>query len=1069
MIALCSYVLAAWAASSDPDLKWRTITTEHFDIHFHQGIEQVADEFSATVEDVYGTMTDELAWTPHGRTQVVLIDRTDDANGFASAVPYPQITIYVTAPTAGSTLQLYEDWDQAIFTHEFTHVLHMDTNHGIVRAARLVVGRIASTNSLSPGWMIEGLATFQETRHTAGGRGRASFPDMIKRTAVVEDDFPPLGNLDGFQPDPPSGNLRYLFGQDFIQYVADQQGADVWTKWIHTYGGWVPFWLPTRRAFGRQLVPLYQDWKDASFAKYTAQAEAIRAEAPITTGRLVSDPAASCVAPAYAPDGEKLVWSCYDLRLGSAIWLADGDGYAPVKLTQNNGAAYFTWRADSRAFVYAAAHIVNQFNVWSDIYLYTGVETPGHGSTAVLTNGARARDPDFSPDGSRLVYVVNDAQNNQLESMTVDRRQRELTDNTDHTQYSTPRFSPDGKWLALSVWREGNRDLWLYDPDGHPVRRLTMDVAIDTDPTWSPDGKWLFFDSDRSGVPNVYAIELATERLWQVTNVVTGAIKPTIHPDGHQFAFMQYSADGWDVYVAPLDPTTFRDRGLLPRPIEHGAPIPAIGPSTRPPDDDDATASIEPWAPPDGRAPSGVASGQDPAARGVGPAARALRPVTPFDALGRPLAPGWLPIADVPRGHPQQTEAIDNFGDTTVEDAFGEEKDYPFRITPHRYNPLPTLRPRYLLPVIQTTPYVPRTLDFTCPDPAFCFGLQGTLATGGVDALSRYGWGGTLSYRTDADALQGSFGLTINRFLPVYSFGVSTAAVATTTLAFVADPPTTADGGLAVVTTEPPTYYWDRRTTAFATVSWPYRLRTTAFAQYSFGDRRPRFELPSNVYEPSVPFVGYIGAVSGGWRYAWSEPTAYAISAEDGEVFSLVGTLRAPWLGSFTRDRDTDALEPLTQLQLTSEIRKYWTNPWLANHVLAVRAAAGVTFGQNEFFGNYLLGGSIGDSAFLATPDEFRMIRGYPFGADVGDLYWLGSAEYRLPLLRIERGVGTVPLYGRTLAGAVFVDAGNAFVSPSLETGIPPTALDLLDAAVTDPLVGVGAEVTFRAVIGWGV
>ena len=91
----------------------------------------------------------------------VLVDRTDYANGYASIVPYNAIVIFTTAPEEDSTLNLYEDWQAAIFTHELTHILHMDTNHGIVRAARAVLGRVASTNDLSPWWMIEGFATFQ--------------------------------------------------------------------------------------------------------------------------------------------------------------------------------------------------------------------------------------------------------------------------------------------------------------------------------------------------------------------------------------------------------------------------------------------------------------------------------------------------------------------------------------------------------------------------------------------------------------------------------------------------------------------------------------------------------------------------------------------------------------------------------------------------------------------------------------------------------------------------------------------------------------------------------------------
>jgi hypothetical protein len=130
------WVGTAHAATYDPDLTWRTLVTEHFRIHFHQGLEQVADELSQEVEAIYADVGGELQWRLQMRTDVVLIDRTDRANGFASSVPYNAITIFVTAPWEDSTLSLYEDWGEAIFTHELTHVLHMETHHGIVTAAR---------------------------------------------------------------------------------------------------------------------------------------------------------------------------------------------------------------------------------------------------------------------------------------------------------------------------------------------------------------------------------------------------------------------------------------------------------------------------------------------------------------------------------------------------------------------------------------------------------------------------------------------------------------------------------------------------------------------------------------------------------------------------------------------------------------------------------------------------------------------------------------------------------------------------------------------------------------------
>jgi hypothetical protein len=997
----------AEAARYDPDLTWRTIQTEHFNINFHQGEEQLADEFTRQVEDIFETMTEELQWTPKRRTEIVLIDRTDAANGYAQTLPYNTIVIFVTGPQEDSTLSFYDDWLYSIGTHEYTHILHMDTHHGIVTAIRAVIGRIASTNNLSPWWMVEGLATFQETRHTRGGRGRSPQVDMIKRTAVLEDDFPPLGNLDGLQPDPPGGNLRYLFGQDFMQYVADHTGEDVWTRWIHTYGGHIPYVLPAKKVFGKRLVPLYFDWREHLFERYTEQAEAIRAQG-IREGRLVSDGVASCTAPRFAPDGEKIVWSCYDRATGSALWLADGAAENPEKLRQDRGAKNFAWRNDSQAFAYAATHVVNRFNTWSDIYMYNLEEE----SLDTLTNGARARDPDFSPDGSRLLMVTNRVQNNQLTYLTVDRQQHSITENTDHTQYSTPRYSPDGATLAVSVWQNGQRDLWLYSTDAKPLRRLTADIAIDRDPEWSSDGRWLFFSSDRLGVPNIFTISMETERLYQVTNVLTGAVKPSVHPDGTLLAYQQYSADGWDVRALDLNEAEWIDRGLLPHLLSADAPLEGfIGEQVQPTTDlarwDDAGIDLK----------------------------RVPRHGVPVDSFtGKAQAPN---------------ESIDTFDQGKVEDVFGEEQDYPFQIEPKRYNPLPTLAPGYVAPYIQSTPFAPSDTFSAIP-----FALKGTLATSSADTLRHYGWGGTIHYRTDADYLGWSGALTLNRFLPVYSVGAYSNAVASGIL-YVVDPEDAVNNDGSLKLDDSAGRYWEKRIEAYAQVSYPYTYKTWVFGRYSIATRDELDALPENTYLPAIPTRGTIGKLSGGWRYSWAQPTAYAISLEDARIFSFVGSVLSPYLGTQIRN-DEGELVPLTQLQITSELREYIVNPLIANHVFAFRAAGGLTIGATDYLGNYQLGGSIGDSAFYSTPDEFRMIRGYPFAYDLGDMYWLGGFEYRFPIWRIERGVGTIPAYVRRLSGAVFVDSGNAFGD-----------LSTWQDAFEDSLIGVGAELRLSSVFAW--
>ena len=86
------------AAAYDPELTWRTLHTEHFNITFHGGEEQLANEMAASAEAAYQTLTAELRTELDRAVEVVLVDITDSANGYAMTLPVNTIVIYVTAP-----------------------------------------------------------------------------------------------------------------------------------------------------------------------------------------------------------------------------------------------------------------------------------------------------------------------------------------------------------------------------------------------------------------------------------------------------------------------------------------------------------------------------------------------------------------------------------------------------------------------------------------------------------------------------------------------------------------------------------------------------------------------------------------------------------------------------------------------------------------------------------------------------------------------------------------------------------------------------------------------------------
>ena len=68
-----------------------------------------------------------------------------------------------------------------------------------------------------------------------------------------------------------------------------------------------------------------------------------------------------------------------------------------------------------------------------------------------------------------------------------------------------PRISPDGKWVAYTVSTvdtakdNRNSDIWMVSWDGKETVQLTNSGEAESSPRWSPDGKYLSFVSSRNG------------------------------------------------------------------------------------------------------------------------------------------------------------------------------------------------------------------------------------------------------------------------------------------------------------------------------------------------------------------------------------------------------------------------------------------------------------------------------------------------------------------------------------------------------------------------------------------
>ena len=142
LLLVAGFSARAAAQQFDPDYRFRTLRTDHFVIYFHQGEDSLARRLAAVAEDTWQALraSDSLRRSPPARTHVILVDPTDDSNGWATPVPRDTIAIYAVWPPGSDSLQS-GDWLRLVFTHEFTHIVHLDRSGGPWRAVRTIFGR----------------------------------------------------------------------------------------------------------------------------------------------------------------------------------------------------------------------------------------------------------------------------------------------------------------------------------------------------------------------------------------------------------------------------------------------------------------------------------------------------------------------------------------------------------------------------------------------------------------------------------------------------------------------------------------------------------------------------------------------------------------------------------------------------------------------------------------------------------------------------------------------------------------------------------------------------------------